>query len=502
MSPLVYGAFFCVAALLSLGAVRASRVVSLRFGAVDHGGGRRVHQGVVPRLGGLGIYAVWAGITIAALVFFSDPLLSRRLTGILAGSLLLLAVGWYDDIRSASVRLKIAVQVAAAVVVYCFGVRIVVLSNPVGDVFHAGWMDLPLTVLWLVVITNAFNLIDGIDGLAATTGVTICVGMLLLYTGSDSLGRLAIVTLAGALVGFLRHNLPPARIFMGDSGSQSVGFLLGALSLLSFSKATTLAALVLPLVVFGHPLVDMGFAVLRRYHRGQPLGVADREHLHHLLLDRGFSGQTALGILVLLNLGLLGLVLLLANSRISGILALLALLTIPAGVALRILRHILAGGSFRKEALAFFMSAQRRRVLYQVRLFGRMAPAAGSRSALDELIRTFARRTGLSGVRIALRVAGERERPLFRDEAHVSGNRFTVCLTVLRECSNFELLVVSMNRDRHGRGSLSDAAHALAAGIRGYLETEAAAGQLSPPVDETGAPAATARRPRRRARIC
>ncbi len=475
MSSVVFGAVFTVAALLALGAVHATRGISLRLGAVDHGGGRRVHEGDVPRLGGLGIYAVWAGITIVALAVSGDPVQNPRLIGILLGSLLLVGVGWYDDVRSASVRLKLAAQVTAAILVFLFGVRIVVLTNPVGEVFRAGLLELPLTVLWLVVITNAYNLIDGIDGLAATTGITICVGMLLLYTGPDALGRLAIVALAGALAGFLRHNFPPARIFMGDSGSQSVGFLLGSLSLLSFAKATTLAALVLPLVVFGHPLVDLVYAVLRRYHRGQPLGVADREHLHHLLLDRGFSGRAALGILGVLNLGLLALVLYLANQRLSGMVVFLALLTIPAGVMYRIARHGFAGGSVRDEALAFFMSRERRRVLYQARLSRQFASVAGNRASLDGMIRSFVRETGLTGVRVSVRVAGSEEQTLFRDDIPENGTRVSVCVTVVREGSDFELLDVSVNRAGEGRKNLSDAAGALADRVRVFLETGAEA---------------------------
>jgi len=474
MSGMVYGAVFAAAAVLSLGTVRAARAVSLRLGAVDHGGGRRAHAGVVPRLGGLGIYPAWAVMTIAALACCGDPAQNPRLIGILLGSLILLAIGWYDDVRSASVRLKLAAQVAAAVLVFLFGVRIEVLTNPIGEVFRLGWLELPLTVLWLVVITNAYNLIDGIDGLAATTGITICIGMVLLYTGTDSIGRLAIVALAGALAGFLRHNFPPARIFMGDSGSQSVGFLLGALSLLSFAKATTLAALVLPLVVFGHPLVDLTYAVLRRYHRGQPLGVADREHLHHLLLDHGYSGRAALSIMVALNLGLLGLVLFIANQRLSGLAVLLALITIPAGIVYRIVRHMLAGGSVREEALAFFTNQQRRRSLHQARLARRAAPAGVSRARLEEIIGSFVREAGLRGVRVALRAAGSGEQLVFRDDIPVAVNRFSVSLTVVREGSNFELIEVSVNRDPEGGKILQDAAAALADAVRVRLETESA----------------------------
>lgn len=470
MSSVVYGTVFAVAALLSLGAVQAARAVSLRIGAVDHGGGRRVHQGVVPRLGGLGIYSVWAGVTVAAVAFSSDAALNSRLIGILLGSLLLFALGWYDDVRSASVSLKILVQVAAAALVYLFGVRIDVLTNPVGEAFHPGLMGLPLTVLWLVVITNAYNLIDGIDGLAATTGITICIGMALLYTGADSLGRMAIVALAGALAGFLHHNFPPARVFMGDSGSQSVGFLLGALSLLSFAKATTLAALVLPLVVFGHPLVDLTYAVLRRHYRGQPLGVADREHLHHLLLDRGHSARSALGILVVLNACLLALVLWLASTRLSGMVVFLALLTIPAGVLFRIARHALAGGSVRDEALAFFMSRERRRELHTARLARRAVPAADSRARFDGMIGSFSRESGLAGVSVVLRGAGRDERTLYRDDFPEGKSRVSICVTVVREGFDFELLEVSADREGEGRLSRSHAMAALADRVRGHLE--------------------------------
>ncbi len=488
MSGPVLGAILAAAALLTVVAVHGARAVSLRVGAVDHAGGRRVHQGAVPRLGGLGIYPVWAAITVAALALGSDPAQNPRVIGILFGSLLMFVVGSYDDVRSASVRVKVAAQIAAAAVVYFSGLRIEVLTNPAGEVFRLGWLGLPLTVLWLVVITNAYNLIDGIDGLAATTGLTICVGMLLLYTGTDSLGPLAIVALAGALLGFLRHNFPPARIFMGDSGSQSVGFLLGAFSLLTFAKATTMAALVLALIVFGHPLTDLAYAVLRRYHRGQPLGLADREHLHHLLLRRGYSSRAALGILVVLNCVLLALVLYLANRRLPGVVVILALLTVPAGIAYRIARHMLSGGSIREEALTFFMNRERRRVLHQARLFRRSAPAAGSRPDLTALIDSFIRETGLVGVRIVLRVAGGGAESLFSDGVPVAGSRVSVCVTVVRETSNFDLLEVSVDRDNEGRSSLSDAAGALADGVRGFLQTPASAARLPLRLADAGRP--------------
>lgn len=480
MSFTVYAAVFVVAALLSVVAVNAARAVSLRLGAVDRGGGRRVHEGVVPRLGGLGIYAVWFGVCVAALAVSGDLTQHPKLIGILLGSLVLFGVGWYDDLRSAGVSLKLSAQIGAAVVAYLFGLRVEVLTNPAGEVFRLGWLGLPLTVAWIVAITNAYNLIDGIDGLAATTGLTICVGMALLYNGFDSLGPFAIVALAGALAGFLRHNFPPARIFMGDCGSQSVGFLLGAFSLLSFAKATTLVALFLSLIVFAHPLVDLAYAVLRRYHRGQPLGAADREHLHHLLLERGYSGRGALGILAVLNIALMLLVVHLANRQLPGVVVILALLTVPAGVAFRIARHILRGGSYREEALAFFMSRERRSVLHQARLFRRLAPAAASAPVLAGLMRSFIGATGLTGVRIVRRTVEGLHQPLFSDETPVSGSRVSVCVSVVNHGAALELLEVSVNRDfvNEGRGSLSDAAGALADGVRGYLEKGAVTAEL------------------------
>lgn len=476
-----FGVVFAVALLFSLGLAPVSRLVALRVGAIDRGGGRRAHEGDVPRLGGLGIYASWALATAAAILWAGGGETLRPIAGIGLGSLLLFAVGFRDDVRPVSVQAKLATQVAAAALVFASGVRIEVLSNPIGASIRLGALELPLTVLWLVAVTNAYNLIDGMDGLAATAGVTICAGMSLLYAGPGAVGPLSIAALAGALAGFLRHNFPPATIFMGDSGSQSVGFLLGSLSLVAFAKATTLVALVVPVVVFGHPLVDLAYAVVRRYHRGQSLGLADREHLHHKLLDSGYSRRGALGILVLINIGLLGMVLHFANRRLPGLVVALGLLTVPAGVGFRIARHIWRGGSVREEALAFFANRERRRLLHLGRTFKKAAPAAGSAEELDRVVRDYVRETGLSGVSAVVRVAGGGERTLFRDDAPPAMNRAIVCVTVVRGGRAFSLLEVGANRDSDANPSLPEATGTLADGVRAYLEANPGASDAPGP---------------------
>ncbi len=468
MSAAAYGAVFAAAFLLSLALAPLSRALALRLRAVDRGGGRRAHEGLVPRLGGLGLYAAWAAVTVAALLILDEPGQERRLTAILLGSLLLLAMGCRDDARGVGVKAKLATQVTAAVLVAVAGVRIEVLTNPVGGMIRPGLLELPLTVLWLVAVTNAYNLIDGMDGLAATAGAGICVAMALLYAGPGLLGPLAIVALAGALLGFLRHNFPPATIFMGDSGSQSVGFLLGSLSLVAFAKATTLAALLVPIVAFGHPLVDLAYAVLRRYHRGLPLGLPDREHLHHKLLDRGYSRRAALGILVLANLGLLALVVPLAQRRLSGWVVILALLTVPVGIALRIARHVWRGGSVREEALAFFASREQRYVLHLGRQFRRSAAGAGDLAQLEELVRGFVRDAGLLGVAVEVRGAGARL-PALRIGGGCDGACLSVRLPLAAAGGAEAVLEVSAGREGSATPTRAAALEQLADGVRSFL---------------------------------
>ena len=255
-------------------------------------------QAQIPRLGGLSIFlaalAAWGVLLLVPNEVRARFIAQWRtvLTLLVPGTLVLL-LGAYDDVRGATPRQKLAVEVLAAAMVWWAGFRIVSLpilwyriQSPV--------LSLLLTILWIVAVTNAFNLIDGLDGLAAGIAffVATCVFVVSLIQTNHFACILAI-TLAGALLGFLRFNFAPATIYLGDSGSLFLGFFLATLAIYSSQKSSTLLALVVPFVAFGLPLMDTTLAVVRRFLSRRPLFTADQDHLHHRLLQQRLSPRMA-----------------------------------------------------------------------------------------------------------------------------------------------------------------------------------------------------------------
>ncbi|NIO20217.1 MAG: undecaprenyl/decaprenyl-phosphate alpha-N-acetylglucosaminyl 1-phosphate transferase, partial [Candidatus Aenigmarchaeota archaeon] len=178
----------------------------------------------------------------------------------------------------------------AAIILFFFGFEIQSISNPFGNAIHLGWFSLPLTVFWLVGLSNAFNLIDGIDGLASgvaffATSALLAVALFL----GNILPSLFTAALAGATLGFLRYNFNPAKIFMGDSGSLFLGFTIAAISIHGSEKAHAAVAILIPIVALGLPIMDTLLAIARRVYRGLPIPTADKEHIHHRLIKYGFS---------------------------------------------------------------------------------------------------------------------------------------------------------------------------------------------------------------------
>lgn len=370
----------------------AAGALAFRLGAVDRGVGRRQHEGVVPRLGGVAIFAALAAPLGFSLSRGAYDGVHNQLAGILAGGAVIFVLGAYDDLRGTTVGGKLTAEVAAALVLCLWGIRIESLSNPFGPgAVHLGLWSVPVTVLWVVVVTNALNLIDGLDGLAAGTGIMIAAFLFLQIGDKDPHLRLALAVFVGALAGFLAHNFPPATIFMGDSGSLFVGFFLAAFSIVSYVKSAAMATVLLPVVAFGLPLVDMAYAVLRRYYRGLPLGQADREHIHHKLLAMGFSRRTALLVLYGMNVAFLGVVLLFLRrqSRFEALPLLLLFLTAVLG--LRLLGYVGPRSFADGDVRIFFRARQTRYLGFLVRRFrgeaGRAAGDAELGAALDGLLR-------------------------------------------------------------------------------------------------------------------
>jgi UDP-GlcNAc:undecaprenyl-phosphate GlcNAc-1-phosphate transferase len=223
---------------------------------------------------------VVSGLNGAASVQFGEVI------ALLPAVALVFAIGLVDDIRGLTARAKLPVQIIAACLAYWGGVRVLGVAGHLAP----AWLSLPITIVWLVVCTNAFNLIDGVDGLAAGIGLFATFTMLVsaMLNGHMTLA-LATAPLIGALLAFLRYNFNPASIFLGDSGSLTLGFLLGCAGALWSQKSVTLLGMSAPLMALAVPLMDTGMAVLRRFLRHEPIFNADRYHLHHRLLDRGFS---------------------------------------------------------------------------------------------------------------------------------------------------------------------------------------------------------------------
>jgi UDP-GlcNAc:undecaprenyl-phosphate GlcNAc-1-phosphate transferase len=279
-------------------------------------GDRRVHTEPVPRVGGVAVFtAMWVGLLAMAVAAAGGMQLligsSRFFFGVLFGGGIIFATGLVDDLRGLRPVTKVAAQLVAAGVVYAYGFQVDVLSVG-GSTISLGWVALPVTILWVVGVTNAFNLIDGLDGLA--TGIAI-VALATTVVVALALGNLEVVLLClallGALVGFFRYNRSPAKIFLGDSGSLFVGFMLAVLSVHGSYKSATALLVLVPLFALAIPLLDTALAILRRWLRGVPLFQADGRHIHHRLLALGLTHRHAVivlhvsaGILAALGLSL------------------------------------------------------------------------------------------------------------------------------------------------------------------------------------------------------
>jgi UDP-GlcNAc:undecaprenyl-phosphate/decaprenyl-phosphate GlcNAc-1-phosphate transferase len=257
---------------------------------------RHLHSRPLPRLGGVAIFVSFLGSLALALLFarhvaglaFRIP--GRTVVTILFSGALVFLLGVYDDLRSVGPWVKFAVQAVSGALLFAGGLRILDLPVLFAGHHFPWFLGLPLTILWVVAITNSFNLIDGLDGLAAGSALfsTLVVFTAALVNGGRLVSIMAIA-LVGAILGFLRFNFSPATIFLGDCGSLFIGFMLSALALQGAQKAPTIIAVAIPVVSFGLPILESALSVVRRFVSGRPVFTADREHIHHKLLQRGLS---------------------------------------------------------------------------------------------------------------------------------------------------------------------------------------------------------------------
>jgi UDP-GlcNAc:undecaprenyl-phosphate/decaprenyl-phosphate GlcNAc-1-phosphate transferase len=346
------------------------RRLAHHFGALDHArSSRKIHGAPIPRLGGVAIVLAFYAPMLALFLFHGGVgllFLSERehVIGLFAGGLAIALLGLYDDLRGANAWKKFLVQFLVAGLMYKLGFRFDLLANPFGEPISLGWANLPFTVLWIVGVINAMNLIDGLDGLAGGVAlVAVITTFLVSLQRGHPLMMLFSSALAGSIVGFLFYNFNPASIFMGDTGSMFLGFVLATTTMQTNQKASTAVAVLIPCIALGLPIMDTLLAIGRRAIRGRPLFQADKEHIHHKLMARGLTHRQAVLVLYgfCLVLGAAALVLTYANSGQAALL--LVVLAVVAFTFLRSLGYVRldqmpAAGADRKRNRAMRAALQ------------------------------------------------------------------------------------------------------------------------------------------------
>lgn len=304
-----------------------------RTGALDAPDARKVHVRPIPRIGGIGIYAAFM-VSVLVQMSISDlsPELMTSLWGLLAGGSIIVAIGIIDDYRDLPAKVKLLGQIlAACVLVIGFDVRIDVITDPLGDFIYLEYFAIPATIFWVVGLTNTVNLIDGLDGLAAGVS-SIAAVTIFLVAMEEGIPFVAMITaaLAGSAIGFLYYNFNPARIFMGDTGSMFLGFMLAGISVIGAVKSAATIALIVPILALGLPILDTTFAIVRRARNHRPIFKPDKGHLHHRLLAHGFTQKQAVLLMYVVS-ALFGLCAL-ALTAVSTQAALLIILIVAAAV--------------------------------------------------------------------------------------------------------------------------------------------------------------------------
>ena len=272
--------------LASLILVPIVKKIAIHINAMDEPNERKIHKVPMPRLGGLAIFLAF----LLGYMLYGE--ISTQMLSILIGSFLLILVGIIDDIHSVKARYKLIVQIVAAAIVVLYGdLSFTELSVFGYNIYFNDFFGALLSILFIVAITNAINLIDGLDGLAAGISSIYFLTIAIIAFILNRIGGLDVIIsliMLGSTLGFLFHNFPPAKIFMGDTGSLFLGFMISIIALLGY-KVTTFTSLIVPIIILAIPIFDTVFAILRRLLKGQNIGVADKEHFHHQLLKMKYS---------------------------------------------------------------------------------------------------------------------------------------------------------------------------------------------------------------------
>ena len=322
----LYIAAFASAFAISMVATPFAKKVSEKLGAIDYPKARGMHTKPMPRLGGIAIVLGFM-ITVLVLYRFVNDINIKHFCGFIAGAIVIVGVGIVDDSRQLPARVKLVFQIIAALLVIGSGIRINVVMWPVTTYLQK--LSAPITLIWIIGITNAVNLIDGLDGLAAGVSsiASICLMVLCILTGTES-AVVFTAALAGSCLGFLPRNFNPAEIFMGDTGATFLGYVLTVTSIMGVFKGYAVLALVVCLLSIGLPIFDTLCAMLRRAATHKPIMQADRGHLHHKLIDRGYTQKQAVLIMygISLVLAILAIIIAIKDSRALAVAVLMVIL--------------------------------------------------------------------------------------------------------------------------------------------------------------------------------
>ncbi|RLA89117.1 MAG: hypothetical protein DRG20_05170 [Deltaproteobacteria bacterium] len=265
--------------------------------ALDQPNQRKIHAHPIPRLGGISIFLPIV-LLILSLLLSQFDIDQNALKGILFGIITIFVIGLLDDLYKINPLIKFLGQLLSGTILFRYGIGFEMLRNPFGGVISLKWLSFPATLFWVATIINAFNIIDGLDGLAAGIGIFSSIIMAIFaFNGEDLLPLFLITSMVGSLFAFLRYNFYPASIFLGDSGSMLIGFIIAAISIHSSLKASAAAGIFVPLVALGHPIMEVGISTFRRLLSNVPISKADKDHIHHRLLRMGFSHKASVIIL-------------------------------------------------------------------------------------------------------------------------------------------------------------------------------------------------------------
>ena len=375
-----------VALVISFLSTPIVKSFAYKLGAIDvPKDERRMHKVPIPRMGGL---AIFLGFIISVLLFVE---VDDQMKGILLGSVIIVVMGIIDDITPLRASLKFVIQILAALIPVYYGVQITCISNPNlfsdNPYWNFGWLSIPITVIWIVGLTNAVNLIDGLDGLAiGVSSISALTMLAIAILVAEPQVAVIMAALVGACIGFMPYNMNPAKIFMGDTGSTFLGYILACITIQGLFNFYAVISFVVPFLILGLPIFDTMFAIIRRISHGQNPMAPDRSHVHHRLIDMGLNQKQAVAVLYVIS-AILGLsaVVLATSGEIKAILCLMALIIVCL-IAVRVIFLPHMSDEEKKHFKEHSLRQELTEIEEEVRedAASRREPSSGAQPAEDE----------------------------------------------------------------------------------------------------------------------